>query len=146
MIRSIVLASAVGIASLGILAGCDDENAATKQKADNAADSAARNAEALKDSAKTIPQDASKEVKDAAAEAAKKADKVAAGATAAVESQAQSLFDKAMGMVKDRKWTDAEALADQLDQLKGQLSPEWAGKIDQVRAAIKQGKASMPGN
>lgn len=135
MLRTTALIAALGLA----IVGCD-QNDPTATKSENAQERAKEASEALKDSAKQATDNSSSTVKDAAESAAKKAENVAADATKAVRDQANSLFDKAQAAVNDKRWTDAEALCDQLDKLVSQLPPEWKDKISNIRAAIDAGK------
>lgn len=131
---ALIAAFALGMATVG----CDNEPTATKS--DNAQERAKEASNALAESAKEATKDSSTAVKDAAESAAKKAEDVAADATKAVRDQANSLFAKAETAVKDKRWTDAEALCDQLDKLLGQLPPEWKDKLSNLRASIDAGK------
>src|SRR5262245_33752826 len=127
------------LATMAGTIGCD-QSEPTATKADTAEQRAKQNADALADSAKQAGDSASKEVKDAAADAAKRAEDVAKDSSRAVRVQAESLLDKANQAVREMKWADAEALADQLDKLIPQLPPEWADRVKQLRAAINAGK------
>lgn len=135
------LAAAAMVAAFAV-AGCDKDDTVS-QKAEQAKDQAADATSALKDSAQKAADTASGEVKAAADAAADKASEVAASATEAVKKQAQELYDKAMAMVNEKKFADAEGLLSQLDALKSQLSPEWQGKIDSLKSAIEQGKKAL---
>lgn len=135
MLRTTALVAALGLA----LVGCD-QNDPTATKSENAQERAKEASEALKDSAKQATDNSSSTVKDAAESAANKAEDVAADATKAVRDQANSLLDKAQAAVNDKRWTDAEALCDQLDKLVSQLPPEWKDKISNLRASIDAGK------
>jgi hypothetical protein len=71
-----------------------------------------------------------------------KATQVVSDATAALKTQAQDLYDKAMTAIKANKLSDAETLVNKLVEMKSKLPPEWQTKVDEVKSMYDKAKAA----
>lgn len=136
-------AAGVGAALGDATAGLKDAAAgAGKALGDKAADAKDAAAGAAAAGAAAGAKDTAAGAKDAAAAKMEQA-KAALGG-----EDPQSLFDKAMQYIKDNKLNDAQAILDKFDAAKGKLPPEWAAKVDQLKAALTTAKGAagaLPG-
>lgn len=101
-------------------------------------------APAVKDAAKAA-QDAGAAAVEAGKDVAGAAAAKAGEAATAIADQAQKLLDQVQTYVKDKKWTDAEAVIAKLEGLKAQLPAEWAAKIDDAKKMLATAKSAVGG-
>ena len=127
--RSVLIATLCVLGVFGmVLVGCKDETTSTSTTP------------APAPSATPAPSDPAT---PAAPPTAAPADDAMAAATA----KANELLQQGMTYVKENKLDLAEKALTQLEGMKGQLPPEWAPRIEQLRTAINTAKASgkIPG-
>jgi hypothetical protein len=90
-------------------------------------------------------QNAAGSASSAAANAGTSALDAAKEAGADIGAQAQRLYDQAEAYIKDKKWSDAEAVVKQLETLKAKLPAEWQAKVDSLRQSLDTARKAVTG-
>jgi cysteinyl-tRNA synthetase len=116
------------------------------EKAGEVKDQAVEKAGEIKDKA----SEKAGEIKDAIKSATQpSATTESTGVMAKVQEEAVKLYDKAMEAVKNKDFAAADKALEGLEKMKSQLSPDWQGKIDSLKATIetakKAGAVKIPG-
>lgn len=119
-ISSIALAAALAV-------GCDDSS---KTSVDSAVKSA---------------QDTASKAGEQVAAAADKAKDAAAQGFDAIKGQVEDLYNKAVALVNEKKFTEAKGLVDQLATWKDKVPAEWQTKIADLVKKVEDGLKAVGG-
>ncbi|MCS7033725.1 MAG: hypothetical protein NZ561_06980 [Phycisphaerae bacterium] len=117
------------VVSAALVAACDRETAS--QKVDEAVKTAGSAAD---------------KAGEAVSAAADKAKEVAAEGFDAIKGQVEELYNQAMSLVNEKKFTDAKAVADKLMTWKDKLPADWQTKVADLVKKIEDGIKAMGGN
>lgn len=140
MNKKLWLATAALTAALVV--GCDEGTTSkVEQKAADAAQAAGDATAAAADKAK----EAGGAVADAAGAAADKAKDVAAQGFDAIKGQVEDLYNKAVKLVEEKKYTEAKGLVDQIMKWKDQLPADWQTKATDLMKKVEDGIKAMGG-
>jgi L-lactate utilization protein LutB len=132
-------------AAFWLTTGCGkkEEAAPVAQDAQKAVQQAAGEAQKAAEQQAPAVQQAAQQAAATAQQAAASAQQTAAAATTQAGTEAQSLIDKAKGLMADKKWVDA--LGTLKDAAGKQPTAEQKGLLDQLIAEVQKAMAGDAG-